>query len=430
MPQVTSPTCRATGAGGARWARRVLTAAAATALTLGLAAPGARAADDELRARQQQVRSAVQAAQVAVQADEEALGAASEALLAAQNRLAEAQAKLSDTQVQLASAREQDARLASELQAARAQLARDEADVAEAQARVDDQQALIVQAAREAYQQRSDLSGIEVVLGSDATGDYAQRVQWDTTVFDTSQARLDALTVLRGRLQAARDAQAATAARVAAAKATSARTVTRIAALVKQAQRLQQEVAGLVAQADAARQAAQAELDAEQARYDQLLAEDEQVSRALAEQAAADLAAGLRYVTSAQGFIRPVAAAPGSAFGLRFHPILKVWRAHRGTDFGAACGTPLYAAQAGRVQHVGPQGGFGNYTVINHGVIGGKAVMTGYAHQQRWVVSLGERVERGQLIGYVGTTGLSTGCHLHLQVYVNGTPVNPMTWIP
>ena len=133
---------------------------------------------------------------------------------------------------------------------------------------------------------------------------------------------------------------------------------------------------------------------------------------------------------SSKGFIRPVNVSPGSPFGLRYHPILHVWRMHRGTDFGATCGMAIYAANDGRVASAGRQGGFGNYTVIDHGIIGGKYVSTGYAHQSRIIVHRGQRVKQGQLIGYVGTTGLSTGCHLHLQVYVNGGVVNPMRYIP
>ena len=90
----------------------------------------------------------------------------------------------------------------------------------------------------------------------------------------------------------------------------------------------------------------------------------------------------------------------------------------------------MYAAQSGTVVKAGWQGGFGNYVIIDHGVIGGKSIMTGYAHQQSMTVRAGQRVDMGQQIGYVGTTGLSTGCHLHLQVYENGTPVDPMRYIP
>ncbi|HVK44756.1 MAG TPA: M23 family metallopeptidase, partial [Micropruina sp.] len=105
-------------------------------------------------------------------------------------------------------------------------------------------------------------------------------------------------------------------------------------------------------------------------------------------------------------------------------------RMHRGQDFGAACGLPIYAAAGGRVASAAWQGGFGNYVVIDHGFVRGRYVSTGYAHQRRMVVHRGQRVRQGQLIGYVGTTGLSTGCHLHLQVYVNGGVVNPMNWVP
>lgn len=137
------------------------------------------------------------------------------------------------------------------------------------------------------------------------------------------------------------------------------------------------------------------------------------------------------YGVSRVGLIRPVAAGNGSAFGLRFHPILKYWRMHNGTDFGATSGTPLYAAADGIVLKAGPNGGFGNFVLVGHdGLINGRYVTTGYAHQSRIVVGVGQRVRQGQLIGYVGNTGLSTTPHLHLEVRLDGAPANPMTYIP
>lgn len=133
---------------------------------------------------------------------------------------------------------------------------------------------------------------------------------------------------------------------------------------------------------------------------------------------------------SSKGFIRPINANPGSPFGMRFHPILKYWRMHNGTDFGAACGTPLYAARDGKVLMARYNGGFGNYVLIGHGTVAGAYTTTGYAHLSRYAVRAGQQVKQGQIIGYVGTTGLSTGCHLHFEVRRNGTPVNPMNWIP
>ena len=79
----------------------------------------------------------------------------------------------------------------------------------------------------------------------------------------------------------------------------------------------------------------------------------------------------------------------------------------------------------------GVNGGFGQYTLISHGrLVDGKTTTTGYAHQSRIVVRAGQKVERGQLIGYVGNTGLSTTPHLHFELRLNGTPVNPVRYVP
>ena len=104
---------------------------------------------------------------------------------------------------------------------------------------------------------------------------------------------------------------------------------------------------------------------------------------------------------------------------------------HNGNDWGAATGTPIYAAADGVVLKAGPNGGFGNFVLVGHdSAIAGKYVTTGYAHQSRIAVSVGERVTRGQVIGYVGSTGLSTTPHLHFEVRLNGVPVNPMLYLP
>lgn len=101
---------------------------------------------------------------------------------------------------------------------------------------------------------------------------------------------------------------------------------------------------------------------------------------------------------------------------------------HTGTDFGSACGTPIRAAAAGEVWYADwAVWTSGNRVVISHGVVNGRALATKYHHMTRYVVSPGQRVSKGQVIGYVGTTGNSTGCHLHFETIVNGTAVNPRT---
>ena len=122
-----------------------------------------------------------------------------------------------------------------------------------------------------------------------------------------------------------------------------------------------------------------------------------------------------------QGLVAPVPGRITSRYGMRRHPILGYTRMHAGLDMKATYGTPIHAATDGTVQFAGRHGGHGNFVKISHG--GGLA--TGYAHMSRIAVSSGERVRRGQVIGYVGSTGLATGPHLHYEMYRNGKTVNP-----
>lgn len=119
----------------------------------------------------------------------------------------------------------------------------------------------------------------------------------------------------------------------------------------------------------------------------------------------------------------PVAGHVTSLFGLRRHPILGFVRMHAGIDFGAAWGSPVYAVSDGAVSYAGWHGGHGNYVRLEHG--GG--IGTGYGHLSRLAVAPGMHVRRGQVIGYVGSTGLSTGPHLHYELYRNGQTVDPMS---
>jgi murein DD-endopeptidase MepM/ murein hydrolase activator NlpD len=113
-----------------------------------------------------------------------------------------------------------------------------------------------------------------------------------------------------------------------------------------------------------------------------------------------------------------------SSFGMRFHPILERSRPHNGTDFAAPRGTPIMAAGAGVVERANRFGSFGNYIRIQHT----NGYETAYAHLQGFArgIRSGARVQQGQIIGYVGTTGRSTGPHLHYEVHLNGRPTNPM----
>jgi len=109
----------------------------------------------------------------------------------------------------------------------------------------------------------------------------------------------------------------------------------------------------------------------------------------------------------------------------RFHPVQKRWKAHLGTDFGARRGTPILAVAEGKVIFSGRKGGYGQVVKIQHA----DGYVSLYAHQSRRKVKVGEHVRKGQVIGYVGSTGRSTGPHLHLGIYKNGRAINPVQMV-
>lgn len=132
-------------------------------------------------------------------------------------------------------------------------------------------------------------------------------------------------------------------------------------------------------------------------------------------------------IPSSSGWVCPVPYYTlTSPFGMRVHPISGKWKMHNGVDLAAAQGTPIYAAKSGKVTVTSYQaGGAGYYVSINHG----DGFSSVYMHMTHYIVSPGQYVNAGQVIGYVGSTGGSTGPHLHFGISYNGTYVNPMNYI-
>lgn len=134
-------------------------------------------------------------------------------------------------------------------------------------------------------------------------------------------------------------------------------------------------------------------------------------------------------VAATGAFLRPCGGRITSYFGYRKHPIFNKTIYHSGVDIGAPTGTPIKAANSGKVIYTGWYGGYGKVVIIDHGKMNGRPTSTLYAHQSSIAVSNGQNVSRGQVIGYVGSTGYSTGPHLHFEVRINGKPVNPLNYI-
>jgi murein DD-endopeptidase MepM/ murein hydrolase activator NlpD len=130
------------------------------------------------------------------------------------------------------------------------------------------------------------------------------------------------------------------------------------------------------------------------------------------------------------GLGSPARGVITSAYGMRLHPIHGVWKFHDGIDIASGCGTPLVAVGPGKVTEVYYHGGYGNRLIIDHGIVDGHHLKTGYNHAQGYSVKRGDVVVAGQVVGSMGSTGSSTGCHLHYQVWVDGSLVNPQLALP
>lgn len=128
-------------------------------------------------------------------------------------------------------------------------------------------------------------------------------------------------------------------------------------------------------------------------------------------------------------FLWPTDGGLTSEWGPRLHPILHYVRLHAGSDIGGVCGQPIWAAADGVVTATGYAGQSGNNVRIDHGDIGGKHVETSYLHMTAYSVEVGQTVRKGEQIGTVGSTGLSTACHLHFATYEDGANINPRTYL-
>ena len=129
------------------------------------------------------------------------------------------------------------------------------------------------------------------------------------------------------------------------------------------------------------------------------------------------------------GFMKPIAGPITSPFGYRTHPIFTRTIFHSGIDIGGINGGKIRAANSGKVLYSGWYGGYGKVVILDHGLVNGKPTTTLYAHMSGYIVSPGQTVLKGQVIGYEGSTGYSTGPHCHFEVRVNGKPQNPLNYI-
>ncbi|HBE77145.1 MAG TPA: hypothetical protein DDW65_05115 [Firmicutes bacterium] len=184
----------------------------------------------------------------------------------------------------------------------------------------------------------------------------------------------------------------------------------------------QQKVASKVEQS----KAELAQISSNRQQLEKALDEYEQTSRDIGNQINKDAGNNPSEVLGSGKMIWPVKGVITSPFGWRYHPILKTNKYHNGEDIAVPSGTPVHAADNGVVLVSGWEGGYGNYVAINHG----NGISTGYGHNSRLLVHVGDRVVKGQVISLSGSTGLSTGPHVHFEVRKNGVPIDPLPYLP
>ncbi|MEQ7006896.1 peptidoglycan DD-metalloendopeptidase family protein [Actinopolymorpha sp. B17G11] len=354
------------------------------------------------------------------------LVAAIRAASSAQKALATARTRLAAARGKLAAARAKDAAMAAQLADARRAVSAAVAAETRAEERLEAQVGEIAAFANASYQ-GSRAAEISAVLKSKNITDLLSAAQIVASVSDSQRTAMDRLDAARVALAGRRDARVTAEQAVQAHRQLAAENLDRMRQLERQARSAEAAVRQLVDERQAAKAAAERAKREDTRRYKALVAERERIERILREQAERDRAGGGG--GSVGDLIRPVDAPITSQYGMRFHPVLRVWKLHDGTDFGASCGTPIRAAASGTVMSRYYNEGYGNRVLVSHGLIDGDSIVTAYNHLSSYAVSSGERVSQGEIVGYVGSTGYSTGCHLHFMVYRDGDTVDPMDYL-
>ena len=395
---------------------------------------------EELKKDQAKLRREMGAANQDLEHSSAELREAAQALGAAQNELDQAQAHLAATRGELAAAEALDRQMQAQLDAAIQRLEQARVDLDAGHVKVAEQENALGQIVVSNYQTGDPaLMGLSMVLTSQDPAELTGQLNSVQSVIDkeaVTLSRLEAskvlLTVQEQEVEAAKDD-------VARKRRAAADNLVKKQDLERRAADQELQVQNLVTlreeaedEAEKARQADLATLQSLEKEQDRITEILRKRAAAARRRAAAAAAAANRAVgpVNSSGFLDfPVPGPVTSPYGYRQHPIYGYRALHDGTDFGNACGTPILAPASGRVLQMYYQSAWGNRIILDHGFHRGVGLASISNHLSGYAVHEGQWVERGQVIGYVGTTGWSTGCHLHFTVMENGTSVNPMRWL-
>ncbi len=424
----------------------------AVAMVLGVAAvPSAQA--DDLKDRQRQVEKRIEGAHSDLQESSARLRAAAARLEMAQNKLASARAELAVARGKLGAAQERDVEMQAELASAEAELAEAEAELVQGQAEREKQRQAVAASVADIYSEGDpELIAFSSLIHAESTEDLTRRDGLRDVVIDQDARHYDELKAAEVLLQVREQEVGRVRDDVAAKRAAAADHLLLMQDLESAQVAAKDSVVAFVGEQAQAEDEAKQVRAADAASLRQAEQEQDKVEEMLRRRAAAALrrqraAAAARARASARAnaqanasanrakaapatgvLMYPVEGYVTSPFGYRTHPIYRYWGLHDGVDFGGGCGTPMRSAAAGRVVSSYWSDVYGNRLIIDNGAQSGVGLATIYNHATTYTVGVGARVEQGQVIGYEGSTGWSTGCHLHFTVMANGKAVDPMNW--
>ncbi len=368
---------------------------------------------DDVRSELEKVRANIEKAEIAKKAALGDIAALDQSIEIAETALGAATAARDAAVKKLAAVREQ-------LDQVTAELTAKESELAEAEIDLQEQQEILERRVVDVYKSGGSVTYLAVLLEADSFADLIGRVALLGDIIEQDNAVLGDIKGLKAQIEQAKVALEQKRTQVAALE----REQTAATKELKAAANKRQASLDELETSRAAKKEVVAAAEASQAAWtkqeDELLAESDRI---------AELLRGANVdnpVKAGSGVLSwPVDGEVTSGFGYRIHPIFNVRKLHTGIDIDADMGDAIHAAAAGTVASAGWQGGYGKCVIITHN--GGLATL--YGHQSEILVSAGQEVKRGEVIGRVGSTGYSTGPHLHFEVRVNGSPVDPLGYL-
>jgi murein DD-endopeptidase MepM/ murein hydrolase activator NlpD len=411
--------------------RRVtwLTAVVATA-TLASGPAFLPAQADDLKDKKKQAHQQVQAAKGDLEDSSAALSGATRKLQAAQAGLGSAQAKLARTQGELTTAQAFDVQMQAKLVKAQAALDQAVQDVSDGEARVKDQTDALGRLAVASYSYGDpNLVRISVLLRGTDPGDIQVQLATLDNMLGDEASMLDELKATQALLIVQRKKVKSAEADVAEQRQVAAVNLARKKVLEQQAESARAKVVALVAARKTAARAAAAARASDARKLAASKRKEARIQKQILA-AAKHQHNGGSYHGDSGGFLyKPVPGYITSPYGYRIHPIYGYYSLHDGDDFHAPCGTPERAGAAGRVISEYYSDVWGNRLYLDVGKVNGHHMTLIYNHISSYKAHTGDRVGRGDVVAYAGTTGWSTGCHLHFTVLIDGTAVDPQKYM-